>query len=552
MRPPIAPARTLPALLAAALAAPAMPVAAVPLGPVNGVAALQPAVLPDGSGGAVVSYKTADGRVGAVWVDATGVPTGGPTFDPVAVPFTLEPGEPTRVSLGASGDVLVAADRATAGGAALTGIATGGAIAPGFPLALGMPLLHPRFVHGADGRTLLVAKGSDATSFWTVRTAMLGPDGALEEAREFASPLQFFNGDGFDATGDGAGGLVAVMPYYDALFTGSKDLCVFRYAADGSTPWGPQPVPIVAQPRDQTEPRILPDGAGGVFLAWTDPRVVRRSSDIFALRLDAKLHRPTGWLFYGQAVCDAPGPQSRPRIVRDGLGGMWVAWLDQRDGADGDLRYSHMLGNGELAPGSTTSGTILCGAPGAQRGLELAPDGAGGFFAVWSDERSGAAQLYLQHVMPSGATSPGWPADGLALDPAPGAQDQPAIGELTPGHVLIAWRDARSGTPAIHALALDDPNSLAAPGPEGPRMALAVSSPCRGAVETRIDLAAGETADLELRDLAGRTRATRTLHGPLVAAPTVLAPASPLEPGVYFVRLRGAHTARTARVSVLR
>jgi len=552
MRPPIAPSRLLTAVLVAALTASARPATAVPLGPATGVAALRPAILPDGTGGAVVSFKTADGRVGAVRVDAQGGPIGGPAFDPVDVPFALEPGEPTRVSLGASGAVLVAADRATAGGAALTGLDAGGATAPGFPLGLGMPLLHPAFVRGAEGRTLLVAKGSDATSFWTVRTAVLGADGALEEAQEFPSPLQFFNGDGFDATSDGAGGLVAVMPYYDALFTGSKDLCVFRYAADGSTPWGPLPVPIVAQPRDQVEPRILPDGAGGVLLAWTDPRVVRRSSDIFALRLDAELHRPTGWLFYGQPVCDAPGPQSQPRIVRDALGGMWVAWLDQRDGADGDLRYSHMLGNGELAPGSTRSGTILCAAPGAQRGLELAPDGAGGFFAAWSDERSGEAQVYVHHVLPSGQMSPGWPADGLALDPAPGAQDQPTIAELTPGHVLIAWRDARSGTPAIHARGLDDPNSLAAPGPQGPRLALMVSSPCRGVLEPRVDLAAGEQADLELRDLAGRTRARRTLHGPLVAAPTTLLPAAPLEPGVYFLRLRGAHAVRTARVSVLR
>ena len=52
---------------------------------------------------------------------------------------------------------------------------------------------------------------------------------------------------------------------------------------------------------------------------------------------------------------------------------------------------------------------------------------------------------------------------------------------------------------------------LAAPGPEGVRMALAVSSPCRGAVETRIDLAAGETADLELRvhERSARGRVSR-------------------------------------------
>src|SRR6185503_2843416 len=104
----------------------------------------------------------------------------------------------------------------------------------GYPLGLGMPFLNPVFVTGSQGRTLVIAMGADATSFWTVRTARLDPAGALESSHEYPSQLQFFNIDRVDATTDGAGGLVAVRTYYDGLQTGSKDLCVFRLAADGS------------------------------------------------------------------------------------------------------------------------------------------------------------------------------------------------------------------------------------------------------------------------------------------------------------------------------
>ena len=414
-----------------------------------------------------------------------------------------------------------------------------------------MPLIHPVFVPGDGGRTLLVAKGSDATSFWTVRTVVLAASGALESARQFASQLQFFNSDALDATTDGAGGLVAVMPYYDGFVTGSKDLCVFRLAADGSTPWGPQPKPIVNQPRDQTEPRIVPDGEGGVFMAWTDPRRSWRETDIFALRLDRDMRRPAGWFFYGQSVCQAAGLQSQPRIVRDGLGGVWVAWLDQRDGTDGDLRYSHVLGNGALAPGFTQSGAVLCAAPGAQRELELAPDGAGGFFAVWRDERGGPADLYVHHVFASGLPSGAFAADGEPFAVAEGVQDQPSIAAIPGGRALIAWRDARSGAPRIYSASISDASSLDAGPSQRSALALAVTSPARGEVAATVTLPEALPAEVSLLDVSGRCLARVSLAGPLHDARVALVPSPAPRAGLYFVRVRQAGHSRTARVSLL-
>jgi hypothetical protein len=553
------PPRTLPpvsitALLVAALFAPPATATGVPLGPTPGEAHSRPVVLPDGAGGAVVAYQAASGRVGAVRVDANGAPAGSPEFDPSPVPFALESAGPTRAWLGLGGRVLVASDHATANGAALMLFEPDGATAPGYPLGLGMPLLHPAFVTGSQGRTLVVAMGTDATSFWTVRTAELGPTGQLLSSHEYPSQLQFFNSDRLDATTDGAGGLVAVRPYYDGLQTGSKDLCVFRLAADGSTPWGEQPRPIVNQPRDQVDPRIVPDGAGGVFIVWTDPRRSAGSNDIYALRVDSALQRPQGWQFYGQAVCDSPGAQSQPRVVRDAIGGVWVAWVDQRDGVDGDLRYSHMLGNGKLAPGFTTVGAILCAAPGPQRELEMAPDGAGGFFAVWRDERSGSAELYAQHILPSGQRSPAFAANGEPFVVAAGVQDQPSIAALASpaGRVVVAWRDTREGTARIYAAAIADGSSLDTPGPVAGPLALSVASPTRGDIVASVTLSHAGEAEVQLLDVTGRMLARGTLAGPVRGARVTLAPGSSLGAGLYFVRVRHAGDVVTARVSRLR
>jgi hypothetical protein len=547
--PPLSPPA---ALLVALLVSSRAAADGIPLGPVPGEVHSHPVVLPDGVGGAVVAYKTSGARVGAVRLDAAGLPAGLPAFDPVTVPLTLEVSQPTRASLTSSGRVLVAADRATATGAAFMRFEPEGAASAGYPLGLGMPYIHPVFVPGSGGRTWSVAMGADATSFWTVRAARIGAAGALEWSAQFASALQFFNSDRLDATTDGAGGLVAVMPYYDGIATGSKDLCVFRLAADGSTPWGDAPRAIVNQPRDQVDPRIVPDGAGGVFMVWTDPRNNRRSSDIFALRLDAQMQRPGGWLFYGQSVCETNGPQSQPRVVRDGLGGIWVAWLDQRDGADGDLRYSHVLGHGALAPGFTLEGELLCAAPGAQRELEIAPDGGGGFFAVWRDERSGEADLYVQHILGSGQRSPAFAPDGEPLTLATGVQDQPSIALVSGARVAIAWRDTRAGAARIYGATIADASSLDAPPVPAAALSLSVAGPARGSVAATVTLPQPGVARVELLDVTGRALARSTLAGPVREALVPLAPGVPIASGLYFVRVRCAAGEAVARVSVLR
>src|SRR5262249_2125758 len=153
---------------------------------------------------------------------------------------------------------------------------------------------------------------------------------------------------------------------------------------------------------DQTEAHVAPDGAGGVFVVWTDPRAYARSTDIYVVRIDADGQRGFGWQYYGQAVCDAAGAQSQPRVTVDGTGGLWAVWLDLRASSDGDLRYSHVLGDGSFAPGFTSDGAPLCSAAGAQGEAVLAGDGAGGFFAAWRDDRSGAGDIYLQHVRADG------------------------------------------------------------------------------------------------------------------------------------------------------
>src|SRR5580765_2459438 len=311
------------ALLLAAVTARSACADGAPVGPVPTEDQSRPAVTPDGHGGAVVTYKTASLKAGAVHVNASGVPDGGLGFAPAAMPFALDAGDPVRVSLPSDTQVVLAADRAMGSGPVVTSLRSGGSTTSGFPVGLSMPHRYPALVAGLGGRTLIVSKNDDASTFWTLRAAITGANGQVQSSVQLSSGVQFFNADRLDATTDGAGGLIAVFPYFDAAGSGSKDLAVFRYTASGTRPWGDVPRPIVFAANDQTDPHIVADGNGGALFAWTDARSRDSGSDIYALHIDRDAQRVAGWGFYGQAVCDALGEQSQPRLTGDGLGGAW-------------------------------------------------------------------------------------------------------------------------------------------------------------------------------------------------------------------------------------
>ena len=524
----------------------------LPVGPPPDEAQSRPAVTPDGRGGATVSYKTTTLKVGSVHVDASGSADGRFTIAPAALPFVIEPNELLRVLAPSDSQLIFAADNAPLSGPAITCLRSGGSATAGFPVALPTPLRRPAMVPGLGGRTLLVAKDADATSFWTLRAAIIGASGQLEFSLQLSSPIQFFMADALDACSDGAGGLLAAIPYYDPASTGSKDIAVWKLAADGSRPWGEIARPMVTASNDQTDVHVVPDELGGMIMVWTDPRAVSRSLDVFALRVDKNGARAGGWPFYGRPVCDANGAQSQPRITRDGLGGVWIVWLDRRAELVGDLRYSHLLGDGELAPGFTTDGSILCDAAGAQGEAAVAGDGAGGFFAVWRDDRAGAGDLYVQHVLATGAVAGSWEPNGRVLSAAAGVQDQPAIAAVQGGRAVLAWRDARSGSARIYAAGIEDASTTGVGTARSSTLRLSAAVAPGGHARVRVTLPAGEPGVLELIDVAGRALARATVTGPLSDHEVSFGAPPALRPGLYFVRLRQERAGAIARLTVLR
>src|SRR5262245_25471795 len=98
-------------------------------------------------------------------------------------------------------------------------------------------------------------------------------------------------------------------------------------------------------------------------------------------------------------------------------------------------------------PSSPVINLPVCTAPNVQNNPVTVSDGAGGAIVAWHDTRNGAdLDIYVQHVLASGATDPAWPADGLAVCTLANQQAYPAIVSDGAGGAIVTWQDRRGGT----------------------------------------------------------------------------------------------------------
>jgi hypothetical protein len=244
--------------------------------------------------------------------------------------------------------------------------------------------------------------------------------------------------DGAHAAGalsapDGAGGQFIAA---NDLRDGTSDIYLFRVGNDGLLfpGWPAQGTPVITAPGGQFVSQVLADGFGGVIVVWTDSRGSLLDSDIYAQRLDASgtpLWPPDGVLLivgsdrYGNSV-----------TASDGAGGLLVAW--ESGYQDPNILALRVTSAGDIAPGWDPGGVVVCGHTGHQDQPAIAPDGTGGAYVSWIDERDSVydPELFMQRVSAGGV--PQWAADGIPIDPG-FARDDRALLVPVEGDVFVFW-----------------------------------------------------------------------------------------------------------------
>jgi hypothetical protein len=136
----------------------------------------------------------------------------------------------------------------------------------------------------------------------------------------------------------------------------------------------------------------------------------------------------------------ALGKQGFASLASDGAEGAIVAFLDY---ASIDIYAQRVDASGVVQ--WTPGGVAMCTAADLQSGLTIAPDGTGGAFVAWQDNRTGSYNdIYMQKVNASGVMQ--WVGDGVALCTAAFSQDAPKLVMGGAGGAIVAWHDRRSGT----------------------------------------------------------------------------------------------------------
>ena len=570
----------------------------VPVCPSSGVQEV-PAATTDGVGGAIVVWQ--DGRSGAglglyaMRLDAAGSSAPGWPAAGLAV-CAAEGAQPAEQALlpDGAGGAFVAWRDDRSGGASnadiyVQRITATGTIAPGWPAdglcvcaASGIQRAPVLATDGAGGVFVAWADYRAGSYYAEVRLSRVTGSGGLVAGWPVEGLLvattamgrTTSNRIGLVSDGGVPGGVI--VAWASAANSGNGfDLIAQRFDGAGAELWNAGGVEVCTPVGHQMAPMAVPDGAGGLVVAWQDNRTNPEcypspcDYDIYAQRITSAGAVAPGWpgVLAGRALCTAANDQTNPVVVADGAGGAFVAWKDPRPGTTPpDIYLQRVAGSGEIAPGWPSAATALgaCTAAGTQQSPAMVRDGADGVILAWQDLRSGAGDIYAVRIGGDGSVIAGWTADGTPVCTAGGAQGAPAMVDDAAGGAIVAWSDGRATPSAIYAqrVASDGtvaPSAGVTGGPAAAALDVALRpNPTRGGALVRLALPAPTRVTAEVLDPAGRRVRLLCAGRELPAGETTLAwdgcdrTGARAAAGLYFVRVMAGGTTVTRRLAVTR
>ncbi len=157
----------------------------------------------------------------------------------------------------------------------------------------------------------------------------------------------------------------------------------------------------------------------------------------------ARVESDTLWLAQGTRVVVPPAEPQLYQVCSDLARGAFVSMMEFRNhNADVSLQHVGPLGQ-RLTPDST--GALVCVLPGAQLAPQVAPNGDGGAYLAWRDDRSNPPAAVLVEVSSNGAIAPGWPSNGIVLGPFDSTLVVPALAADDAGGAFVCWTDRSAG-----------------------------------------------------------------------------------------------------------
>lgn len=275
-----------------------------------------------------------------------------------------------------------------------------------------VPALEPytAISDGAGGMLLaLPVNNLGFTTGYDVGLTRIGPNGS----RPWGNTAKLVSGVNADQRliriwPDGAGG--ALLTWNDSRTSGGAtplDIFASRYTSAGllATGWTAGGKRITTAAGSQFESRVVVDTLGGAWIMWRDQRVT--DIDLYFTHVLGNAAFAPGFSGLGTLLCGATGDASDPQMVPDGLGGFFAVWVDPRNG-NSDLYGTHILLSGAVAPGWPADGLALCDDPASfQTSPVLVSTGPGTAMVAWRDSRGVDGNVYALALGPDGPSTTG-------------------------------------------------------------------------------------------------------------------------------------------------
>jgi len=211
-----------------------------------------------------------------------------------------------------------------------------------------------------------------------------------------------------------------------------------RYDADGA-PTGPEFRVNETTDGSQQLSAVAGLPGGGFVAVWQDDSGRDGSGvGVFARIFDAA--GVPGAQF--QANLEASSSQERPSVTVLSNGNILIAWRALTSAGSGDGSGYGVTGRVFTAAGAPVSGDLVLNTftSSTQHEVSVAPNGAGGFVAVWASFGQDGAQygVYGQRFNAAGAKVG---AEFRVNTTTPSDQDAPEVARLADGGFVVVWQD---------------------------------------------------------------------------------------------------------------
>lgn len=225
-------------------------------------------------------------------------------------------------------------------------------------------------------------------------TAVTGPSGV-----PLLSASENFNVTMF---ADGFGGAYAYWTRSLGQVNTSR-VRLLRFAPDGSIAegWPSDGVEVCSSSDREDSPSAISDGQGGAIVAWRDSRGLR--SLVFATRILGDGMRDPVWPAAALPVAVTLREEGVPHLLPDGAGGFFVSWSEfpsyspTGDPMLEDIVGQHLILSG-VDPAWPAEGVAVQRALQNQYLMEMAQDGSDGALIMWNDERLSAPFVALHRI----------------------------------------------------------------------------------------------------------------------------------------------------------